>query len=85
MLSKPGLCGCEYDQIIDAPQSDCDGSAVEAAHIIPYARGGSDRAWNGVWLCSKHHKMTEGRLSGCRDRSDLMSVQVRFTAHEGNL
>lgn len=85
MLSKPGLRGCEYDQITGAPQSNCDGSAVEAAHIVPYARGGSDRAWNGVWLCSKHHKMTEGRLSGCRNRSDLRSMQVRFTAHEGNL
>ena len=81
MLSKPGLRGCEYDQITSTPQSNCDGSAVEAAHIIPYARGGSDRAWNGVWLCSKHHKMTEGRLSGCRDRSDLTSVQVRFITH----
>ena len=85
MLSNPGLCGCEYAQIAGAPQSVCDDSAVEAAHIIPYARGGSDRAWNGVWLCSKHHKMTEGRLSGCRDRSDLTRVKVKFTAYEGNL
>jgi len=84
MLSKPGLCDCEYDQIMGAPQSHCDNSAVEAAHIVPYARGGSDRAWNGVWLCSKHHKITEGRLSGCRDRSDLTRVQVRFTAQKGN-
>ncbi|NEQ51690.1 MAG: hypothetical protein F6K11_16375 [Leptolyngbya sp. SIO3F4] len=27
MLSRPGLRNCEYDQIIGAPKSDCDGSA----------------------------------------------------------
>ncbi len=80
MLSSLGLQSCEYGQIIDAPNSDCEGSAVEAAHIIPYARGGSDRDWNGVWLCAKHHRMTEGRLTGCRDHSDLSNVQVRFLA-----
>jgi 5-methylcytosine-specific restriction endonuclease McrA len=85
MISNPGLCNCEYDQIVGAPKSDCDSSAVEAAHIIPYARGGSDRSWNGIWLCSKHHRMTEGRLAGCRDRSDLSRVQVRFLVYKGDL
>ena len=85
MLSNPGLCNCEYSRIVGVPKSDCDGSPVEAAHIIPYARGGSDRSWNGIWLCSKHHRMTEGRLVGCRDRSDLSRVQVRFLAYESDL
>lgn len=85
MLSRPGLCACEYDQITGAQKSDCDGSAVEAAHIIPYARGGSDRAWNGIWLCAKHHRITEGKLSGCRDRSNLLSVQVKLLARGGDL
>ena len=82
MLSSPGLCDCEYEQITGVPKSDCDGSAVEAAHIIPYARGGSDRAWNGVWLCAKHHRATEGKLSGRRSGQDLSDVQVRFVARE---
>ena len=85
MLSNPGLCTCEYEKIVGAPRTDCDGSAVEAAHITPYARGGSDRAWNGIWLCAKHHLATEGKLSGCRNRSDLSKVQVKFAARESTL
>jgi 5-methylcytosine-specific restriction endonuclease McrA len=84
MLSNPGLWNCEYNQIMGAPKSNCDGSSVEAAHIVPYARGGSDRSWNGVWLCAKHHRMTEGRLSGCRDRLDLSRVKLRFLARESD-
>ena len=84
MLSSPGLCECEYERIAGVPKLDCDGSAVEAAHIIAYARGGSDRAWNGVWLCAKHHRATEGRLSGRRSGQDLSDVQVRFAAREDN-
>ncbi|EDX82861.1 HNH endonuclease domain protein [Synechococcus sp. PCC 7335] len=80
MLSSPGLCDCEYERIAGVAKTACDGSAVEAAHIIPYARGGSDRAWNGVWLCSKHHRATEGKLSGRRTGPALSEVQVRFTA-----
>lgn len=82
MLSNPGLRNCEYAQIVGAPELDCDELAVEAAHIVPYARGGSDRSWNGIWLCPRHHRMTEGRLAGSRDRSALSSVQVKFLACE---
>jgi 5-methylcytosine-specific restriction endonuclease McrA len=85
MLSSPGLCNCEYEHIVGAPKSECDGSSVQAAHIVPYARGGSDRSWNGVWLCAKHHRITEGRLSGCRDRSDLSRVIIKFLSHESDL
>jgi 5-methylcytosine-specific restriction endonuclease McrA len=84
MLSKPGLRNCEYSKIVGVPISSCDNSAIEAAHIIPYARGGSDRAWNGIWLCAKHHRMTEGRLSGGRDRSNLSELEVRFLDHKGD-
>ena len=62
MLSSPGLCDCEHEQIAGVPKTEGDGTAVEAAHIIPYARGGSDRAWNGVWLCAEHYRATEGKL-----------------------
>ncbi|MFN9623626.1 MAG: hypothetical protein ACK587_12475 [Cyanobacteriota bacterium] len=47
MLSKPGLLHCEFRKILHSDHSECDGTQVEAAHIIPYARGGSDRYWNG--------------------------------------
>ena len=85
MLSSPGLCECEYERIANVPKSDCDGSAVEAAHIIPYARGGSDRAWNGIWLCNKHHRATEGKISGRRSGQNLSNVRVKSTVHEGSL
>jgi len=70
---------CEYHRIKRAPFLDCDRSnRVEAAHIRPYAQGGSDRPWNGMWLCPKHHRVTEGRLSGTRDRTDLTRVRVYY-------
>jgi len=78
MLSKPGLLDCEYNKIKDSDCSDCDGSAVQAAHIVPHARGGSDRYWNGMWLCSKHHRMTEGRVKGSRSRSNPLELDVRL-------
>ena len=80
MLSSPGLCECEYWRIAGVPASNCDGAAVEAAHIMPYARGGSDRAWNGIWLCPKHHRATEGKLSGRRSGRELSDVRVKYTA-----
>jgi 5-methylcytosine-specific restriction endonuclease McrA len=78
MLSKPGLLDCEYNKIEDSDCSDCDSSAVQAAHIVPHARGGSDRYWNGMWLCSKHHRMTEGRVTGSRSRSNPLELDVRL-------
>lgn len=73
-----GVGGCEYGVIRDAPRSPCDDSAVQAAHIIPYIRGGNDRPWNGLWLCGKHHRETEDRLAGRRYPGDLTRVAVRF-------
>lgn len=80
MLSKsgPGLLGCEFSKIEGSCDSECDGSAVQAAHIVPHAHGGSDRFWNGVWLCAKHHRMTEGRVIGGRSRSNPVDLTVRL-------
>jgi hypothetical protein len=52
----------------------CDGS-LEAAHIKAHQHGGSDRHENGLWLCQKHHRMTEGRLKGSRSRE---RIAVRY-------
>ena len=43
----------------------CSGQ-IEGAHIKPYKDGGSDKLENGVWLCNLHHRLTEGKLEGCR-------------------
>lgn len=53
---------------------ECRGD-LQAAHIKPHSLGGSDRMENGLWLCQYHHKMTERKLKGRRDRA---SVQVRY-------
>ena len=78
MLSKPGLLACEYRKIESSWDSECDDSDVQAAHVVPHAQGGSDRYWNGIWLCSKHHRMTEGRVIGSRSRSNPMDLHVRM-------
>lgn len=80
MLSKPGLLECEYSKIENISHCECDGSEVQAAHIVPHAQGGSDRYWNGMWLCAKHHRMTEGRVAGSRSRSNPGDLQVRLIA-----
>lgn len=85
MLSKPGLLDCEYKKIANSDCSDCDGSSVQAAHIVPHARGGSDRYWNGMWLCSKHHQMTEGRVTGSRSRSNPVELDVRLIGYARDL
>lgn len=41
---------------------------LEGAHIKPHALGGTDLANNGLWLCQRHHRLTEGHLAGTRDR-----------------
>jgi hypothetical protein len=80
LVAAIGKGTCEYHHIAKAPRSTCDGTSVQAAHIIPYARGGSDRPWNGLWLCSKHHLATEGKLTGSRDHRDLQRILVRFVS-----
>lgn len=61
---------CEIGKIKNLPQSIlgsvCSGQ-IEAAHIKPYKHGGSDKLSNGLWLCNYHHRITEGKLEGCRD------------------
>jgi hypothetical protein len=60
---------CEIAKIKCLPKSIiktvCSGQ-VEAAHIKPHKNGGSDKLENGVWLCSCHHRLTEGKLEGER-------------------
>jgi hypothetical protein len=43
----------------------CSGQ-TEGAHIKPHKKGGSDKLPNGVWLCQRHHRLTEGKLDGKR-------------------
>jgi len=70
---------CEVREIENLPtvikETACSGR-VEAAHIIPYKDGGSDRLQNGIWLCHAHHRLTEGKLVGCRG-SDQFEVGYR--------
>jgi hypothetical protein len=61
--------GCEIRRVKALPKSiletPCSGR-VEGAHILPHKDGGCDKLQNGVWLCSVHHRLTEGRLAGSR-------------------
>lgn len=69
---------CEFRAIHGLPQeildAECDG-IVQAAHIKPHHKGGSDKLTNGLWLCERHHRMTEGKLTGSRD---LEHVDVKY-------
>ncbi len=60
---------CEIGKIKNVPkpllETPCEGR-VEGAHIRPYKDGGSDKMQNGVWLCTAHHRLTEGKLDGSR-------------------
>jgi hypothetical protein len=63
---------CEKSLIQGLKNSRCQG-ALEAAHIRPYHRNGSDKPDNGLWLCQKHHRETEGKIQGNRDAITLRS------------
>ena len=60
---------CEIEKIKNLPENilrtACSGQ-IEGAHIKPHKLGGSDKLSNGLWLCNHHHRMTEGKLEGCR-------------------
>ncbi len=60
---------CEIGKIRNLPnailKTPCSGS-IEGAHIKPHKDGGSDKLENGLWLCSLHHRFTEGKLDGKR-------------------
>lgn len=65
---------CEFSRI-RKPRShglslECRGT-LQAAHIKPHSRGGSDRPENGLWLCEFHHRLTEGKLEGHRGRTEI--------------
>ena len=61
---------CEFIHIKSLPKDikslKCKGR-LEAAHIKAHQFGGSDRFDNGLWLCSLHHRLTEGKIKGWRD------------------
>jgi hypothetical protein len=63
---------CEKAQIKGLILSRCQ-RLCEAAHIKPFHRGGSDNPENGLWLCQKHHRKTEGRTNEKRDSVKLKS------------
>jgi hypothetical protein len=75
---KKILRQCEINEIKSLPKkmlmSKCDGQ-IEGAHIKPHKLGGSDKMENGLWLCNKHHKMTEGKIQGQRS---LTTIDVTF-------
>jgi len=60
---------CEIGKIKNLPKNIlgevCSGQ-IEGAHIKPHKHGGSDKLANGLWLCNIHHRLTEGKLEGCR-------------------
>ncbi len=60
---------CEVSSIRKLPKeiigTKCNGP-IEGAHIKPHKLGGSDKLENGLWLCSTHHKLTEGKIKGNR-------------------
>jgi hypothetical protein len=60
---------CEFSQIkgrtVLKIGDACEGH-IEGAHIKPDALGGSDDPSNGLWLCQRHHRATEGLLRGKR-------------------
>jgi len=69
---------CEIGKIRNLPKNilgtACSGQ-VEGAHIKPHKHGGSDKLANGLWLCNPHHRLTEGKLEGCRS---IDTFEVNF-------
>lgn len=73
---------CEINNIANLPKNIikmlCSGQ-LEAAHILPYKLGGSDKLENGLWLCNTHHRITEGKLEGNRD---LKNISVKYISNK---
>ena len=59
-------CRCEHRKIDGLNSRFVCAGQLEAAHIKPYQKGGSDDPSNGLWLCHVHHCETEGRIEGNR-------------------
>lgn len=70
---------CEFHSIkglsASIADTECEG-VIQAAHIKPHHKGGSDKMENGLWLCEKHHRLTEGKIAGKRNKSE---IDVRYT------
>lgn len=60
---------CEIKAIKNLPENilatPCE-EQIQGAHIKPYKLSGNDKLENGLWLCNKHHSLTEGKISGQR-------------------
>jgi hypothetical protein len=73
---------CEIAKIKGCPkkiyQQKCEGR-IEGAHIKPHQYGGSDKLENGVWLCNRHHRLTEGKIEGYRS-TDAFNVKYQYMA-----
>jgi hypothetical protein len=70
---------CEFNQIkrrefLNIGEA-CAGR-IEGAHIKPDALGGSDEPSNGLWLCQRHHRVTEGLLKGKRGNVYAISTKL---------
>ena len=57
---------CKINNLPDAILKTSCAGQIEGAHIKPHKNGGSDKLANGVWLCNRHHRLTEGKLDGKR-------------------
>ena len=70
---------CEIGKIRSLPEAilkiACSGP-INGAHIKPHKDGGSDKLSNGVWLCNRHHRLTEGKLDGKRGL-DIFEVKFK--------
>jgi hypothetical protein len=70
---------CEYERIRNRRRGRVDRlcrGEIQGAHIQPHGKGGDDRADNGIWLCALHHRLTEGKLKGCRKADGSLAVRL---------
>jgi hypothetical protein len=70
---------CEIGKIKNLPKNILGAvcsEQIEGAHIKPHKHGGSDKLANGVWLCNRHHRLTEGKLDGKRGL-DIFEVKFK--------
>ena len=52
---------------------------LEAAHIKPYAKGGSNHSGNGVLLCRNHHRAFDQGLFSFSNEGKILSTTAYST------
>jgi hypothetical protein len=52
---------------------------IEAAHLVPWERGGVDDPRNGLPLCALHHRAFDARMFAIEPRSGQVQTAARFT------